>query len=223
MTVGVRIGAAHATSNEASQPARSARALVIAAAVLAQLAGVAALGAQGMGARTLSGYRIEAGLAASTPIVEDGNGVAVRRGVGPYLSGDAIWSVAERTTIAASLRGSSARLHMRSMERRWSGGTAHQFDFALRAERGVMPSLTLGAGLVGSLLRGPRDVIPFRSGQGFLYAWGSELSAAARLSRARRLDAVFAADAVRISPPNSEAWLVGGWIGRVRLGIRHAL
>ncbi len=179
--------------------------------------------AQGIGAGTLSGYRLELGVTASTPIVEDGNGVAVRRGLGPILAGDALWIAGERTRIVGSLRASVAPLKLRSLEQRWSGGSAWQLDFVLRAEHAVAKTVSLGAGLGASLIRGPDDLIPFQGGRGYIYGWGPELIIAFPFSRERRTDVVIGGDAVRISPRSRDAHLVGGWIGRARLGVRRVL
>lgn len=179
--------------------------------------------AQGIGARTFSGYRVELGAAASTPIVEDGNGVSLRRGIGPAAAGDAVWTIGTRTAVTGTLRGSVAPLHLRSMDRRWSGGWSQQLDLVLRIEHGLGASIGLGAGVVAAVLHGPDDLIPFRSGGGTLFGWGSEVTVTTSVSRRRRLHAVLGGDAIRISPPRRDSGSAAGWIGRLRLGIRHVL
>ena len=183
----------------------------------------APLESQGTRPDIASRYRLELGAAASTPIIEDGNGVAVRRGIGPFAAADATWALDERIMMAASVRGSVAPLNMRSNERRWSGGRVRQLDLALGVERPMFASVAVGAGLAVALLHGPDDIIPFRGGRGMLYGWGPEVSIAARISRARRIDAVLAGGALRIRLPKQDTPVVGGWVGRLRLGVRHAL
>jgi hypothetical protein len=192
-------------------------------AVLALWAMPARLESQGLGANTLSGYRLEIGAVASTPVVEDGNGVSLRRGIGISVAGDVVWTIDDRTEFVATLRGSVAPLRLRSLDRRWSGGWSQQFDFALRVEHELAASLVGGAGLAVALLRGPGDLIPFRKPPGDIYGWGPELTLARLISAERNVHAVLAGDATRISPPGSDTRLVGGWIGRLRLGLRHAL
>lgn len=204
-------------------PTSRRRAYVRTTAGLLLAAGAERAEAQGISARTFSGYRIELGAAASTPIVEDGNGVSLRRGIGPAAAGDAVWTIGTRTAVTGTLRGSVAPLHLRSMDRRWSGGWSQQLDLVLRIEHGLGASIGLGAGVVAAVLHGPDDLIPFRSGRGTLYGWGSELTVAALVSRTRRLHAVVGGDAIRISPPRREGGSGAGWIGRLRLGIRHVL
>ena len=190
--------------------------------VLCLVASPAGLAGQGVRASRLGGFRLELGAAATTPIVEDGNGVSVRSSVGVIGAGDATLTIDARTAFVGSLRGSTAPLRLRSMDRRWSAGWAQQLDLALRLERAVTSSIAVGGGMAASLLRGPDDVIPYRGGGGTLYGWGPELTLAAKIPGTRHLHAVLGADAVRINPRDRDARIAGGWIGRLRLGLRYA-
>ena len=180
------------------------------------------LDGQGSAPSRLSGYRLELGAAASTPILEDGNGVSVRPGLGVIGAADATRTIDARTTFVVSLRGSAAPLRLRSMDRRWSAGWTQQLDLALRVERALTASIAVGGGMAAAVLRGPDDVIPYGEGAGILYGWGPELTLAAEIPGEPHLHALLGGDAVRITPRGEDARIEGGWIGRLRLGVRYA-
>ena len=181
------------------------------------------VGAQGVGAPPTSGratIRVELAAAFSTPLVEDGNGVTVRSGIGPVVAADIVWRLRERTAAVATLRAAGSPLSIASSGRRWSAGSVRQLDVAVRLERAVADETTVAAGLTGSLLSGPRDVIPFRAGR-FLVLWGGEVAIARRLVASGAMDAVLAGDVLRVGRQRDER-LASGWVGRLRLGARHA-
>lgn len=165
-------------------------------------------------------WRVELGAAASTPLVEDGNGVTVRRSIGPVLGVDAGIDIGARSGANVALRIASAALRARSATGAWSPGSSRQVDLGVSLGH-LGPAMTVvSLGVAATHLRGPRDVIPFRGGA--INTWSAEAALSRRLLPEHALQVVLAGDLLRI--PGSRAEdppLRAGWIGRGRLVLRH--
>jgi len=168
-------------------------------------------------------WRAEVGAAASTPLVEDGNGVTVQRGVGPLAGAEALIAIDSRSAVLVTVRAASGTLGVRSSGRRWSAGASHQFDLAVKLERPMPAAIVAAVGVALSHLRGASDVIPFRTGSGSITTWSAEATLARRLSSSRPIDGVLSGDILRIAGQARESpGLAAGWVGRIRLGLRYA-
>ena len=201
--------------------------MIVAALVVAGSGGTAPrLEAQAhspMGRRPRIVWRAEVGAAASTPLVEDGNGVTVRRGIGPLAGADALIAIDRRSAVLVTVRAASGTLGVRSSGRRWSAGASHQFDLAVKLERALPAAIVAAVGVALSHLRGAADVVPFRTGSGSITTWSTEATLARRLSSSRPIDGVLSGDILRIAGQARESpELAAGWVGRIRLGLRYA-
>lgn len=179
--------------------------------------------ASSLGRRPRIVWRAEVGAAASTPLVEDGNGVTVRRAIGPLAGADALIPIGPRSAVVVTVRAASGTLGIRSSGRRWSAGASRQFDLAVKLERAMPAAIVAAIGVALSHLRGPSDVVPFRSGSGSITSWSTEATLARRLSSSRPIDGVLSGDILRIARQARESpALAAGWVGRIRLGVRYA-
>jgi len=168
-------------------------------------------------------WRGDVGIAASTPLLEDGNGVSVRRGLGPVVSGEAVMAIDARTALVITLRAGSAPLRARSSGRQWSAGDARQIDIGMRMERRAPGRTMVGLGLAASRITGPDDLVPFRGVSGAIMTWGTEATVSRRLSSAGPLHALIATDVIRLPRQTAANPSVhAGWVGRVRLALRYA-
>ncbi len=169
-------------------------------------------------------WMVEGGASYSTPFVEDGNGVFARAGVGPYLRIGASRGIFSRTRATAGLRADAAALRLRSSASAWRAGTTRRLDVHAGLEVDVTPRVTALAGLLGARASGPDDVIPFRTHRGALWTWGMEAGAVIPVDRRRRTAITVVGEATRMAAqPSENPRLAGGAIGRVRIGVRHAL
>lgn len=192
-------------------------------AILVMLSAAHAVGAQEFTPMTMLPailWRVELGAAASTPLIEDGNGVTVRRGVGPVLGVDAGIDIGARSGANILLRIASAPLRARSATGAWSPGSSRQVDLGVSLGH-LGPAMTVvSLGVSATHLRGPRDVIPFRAGA--INSWSAEAALSRRLLPERALQLVLAGDLLRMPGGGTEDPPVrAGWVGRGRLALRH--
>jgi hypothetical protein len=168
-------------------------------------------------------WRGDLGVAVSTPLLEDGNGVSVRRGPGPVVSGEAVMAIDARSALVITLRAASAPLRARSSGRQWSAGDSRQIDVGMRLERRAPGGTIVGLGLAASRLTGPVDLVPFRGESGAILTWGTEVTLSRRLSSQGPLHALVATDVIRLPRQGTANPSVhAGWVGRVRLALRYA-
>ena len=166
----------------------------------------------------------EIGGVAATRFVEDGNGVTTRAGAGPFLGAGASVALSRRFSLATAVRLSSGALRVASSGRAWRAGTTYRADIRAGAEVAATSGVRLAGSAVIARVAGPNDVVPFRTGSGGIWTWGGEAAAFVAVPRHPRTALLVAVDLGRIgSQPRSEPPLAGGWLGHVRLGVRHAL
>ena len=167
-------------------------------------------------------WTVEAGASASTPFVEDGNGVTTRAGIGPYLGADLSRALGNRAAATIGVRGDLAALRVRSGDRAWRAGTTHRVDLRAGLELAVIPRVTALVSVLAAHATGPADVIPFRPRHGGLWAWGAETGLIIPVDRNARWSVSVAGEASRIAGQRTEnPRLHGGTVGRIRLGVRH--
>jgi hypothetical protein len=164
------------------------------------------------------------GAIASTPLVEDGNGVTVRAGIAPFLSAGLSRRMSERVVATADIGGASAPLRLRSSGHHWRAGTTRRYDIQAGVELAASRVVTVEASAVAARLTGPHDVIPFRTASGALWTWGGEAGAHVTVARRARVELLVAAGITRLAAQRAEnPSLAGGWVGHLRLGVRHDL
>ena len=169
-------------------------------------------------------WSLELGAVGATPFVEDGNGVTTRPGFGAFLGAGVSLPVGDRMSLTAGVRGSTASLKVESSGREWRAGRTHQYDVRLGVATEAARYLGIAASAFAARVTGPDDVIPFRSSSGRISAWGAEVAGHVPLVRDPRIDLLIAADAARFgSQLRENPPLAAGWVGRIRLGVRHAL
>ena len=169
-----------------------------------------------------SGWRLEASAAHSTPLLEDGNGITVFRGVEMGGGVERIIPIRAGVSLALAGRAATAPLRVESSRREWRAGSVQRFDLAARLERRGPAATVLGVGASVSHLRGPRDVLPFRGQSGSITTFAPEVTVSRQLGARAPLHAVVAGDLLRLGggaglEPRPHA----GWVGRLRLGLRH--
>jgi hypothetical protein len=167
-------------------------------------------------------WSVELGAVGATRFVEDGNGVTTRAGLGPFLGAGVSVAIGNRVSLAAGVRGSTAALRVESSGSDWRAGRTHQYDLRIGIETGVARDLRLAASAFVARVTGPDDVIPFRSAPGRIFVWGGEVAGYVPLARNPYFDLLIAADVARVGSQSREnPPLAAGWVGRLRLGVRH--
>jgi hypothetical protein len=168
-------------------------------------------------------WSVEIGAVVATPLVEDGNGVTVRTAAGPFVGAQLAMRRNAAAAFTVGARASSAALRVASTSRDWRPGRSQRFDLRVGVETSPISRLTLGVSGFAGLVTGPDDVIPFRRNDGRVAVWGGELGGAFPLIRERNIDLLIGVDAARLASQRGEnPALAGGWIGALRLGVRHA-
>jgi len=191
----------------------AARGLARAAAAVAAV-GVATLPVSAQGPAWVGA----AGVAATSPLLRDGNGTEVRLRAQPFVALRAAVARGRPHRLAplAAARLGAAPVRLRAPGAAWSGGSAWQADLGGGGELQPAAWLRVRA-LVGvSWLRGPRDVDPFagaRSLRPTLEGGVTLLRPGARLG----LDV--AAQGYRLAPRGGSA----GGVARLLVGVSHAL
>jgi hypothetical protein len=169
------------------------------------------------------GWRVEVAGAYTTPLVRDANGTEVRLPVGAALSAGSSWSVATRGRLALTARATMAPVDLEDDGDTWDGGMSWSLDGIAGLEWQVHSRLWLRAGVGALLLRGPRDVLPFRDASGTHAVHPTwEAGLAARLLGARPVFASLVAQGFRlggatIGDPIDEP----GAVARLLLGVRY--
>ena len=167
------------------------------------------------------GTSVELGVIAATPFAEDGNGVTVRAGVGPFVGGSIRSRIDPRFVLTSGLRVSASALRVESSAGEWRAGTTWQTDLRIGLETSVTRRLKISGSASVARATGPQHVVPFRAGGGSVWMWGSELAGHVTVPRHPRIAVVVAAGAARVaSQSKTEPPLDGGWIGQLRLGVR---
>jgi hypothetical protein len=168
-------------------------------------------------------WRAEIGGVAATALVEDGNGVTVMPRPGVFAGAGVALTVRSGLALAVGVRAGAAPLRAESSGRSWGTGSIREYDLTAGVEISRMPLGEMAIGMTATLLRGPRDVVPFRTSAGVL-TWGTEAIVARRVSRRRPLDVILGARALRFpAQPRETPALHAGWVGQLRLGLRHGL
>jgi hypothetical protein len=127
-------------------------------------------------------------------------------------------------SLTAGVRGSTAALTVESSGREWRAGRTHRYDFRVGVEMGASRHVGIAASAFAARVTGPDDVIPFRRRSGRISVWGAEVAGHVPLVRDPRIGLVIAADAARFGSQSREnPRLAAGWVGRIRLGVRHGL
>jgi hypothetical protein len=168
-------------------------------------------------------WSVEIGVVASTPLVEDGNGVTVRAAPSPYVGGQVTLRGEQLLEIWMGLRASSGAVRVESTDTDWRAGRVLRYDLRVGAGMNAWREVTIGVSGFAGIVSGPNDVIPFRRSNGRLAIWGAELVGTRPLLRGRRIDLLLGMDAAHLAGEGREnPPLAGGWVGQLRLGIRHA-
>jgi hypothetical protein len=168
-------------------------------------------------------WSFEIGAVGSTPFVEDGNGVTVRAGIGPFGAASVVVPVGSRASVTAGVAGAFGALMVRSAGRRWHAGRTLRADLRAGVRTAAPRALTIGASVIVSRATGPDDVTPFRDGGG-IWLWGGEVAVARPVAHRGRLQLLVAGDLSRLAGQGREnPPLDGGWIGRLHLGLRREL
>jgi deoxyribonuclease-4 len=164
----------------------------------------------------------ELGITGGTRLIEDGSGISVRQRISPSLGLNAQLPLSPRIAVGGSLRAARMPLTVEQSGSRWSGGTAYQYDIALSVAH-QLPGMLVGhIGALGAIIFGPRDLVPFRLRGGRVGLLGSEIGLSRRLGRAP-LHATVDGQLLRLGGQSSEDPPINaGWIGRIRIGVRHA-
>ena len=169
-------------------------------------------------------WSVELGAAGATPFVEDGNGVTTRAGLGVFLGAGVSLEIRDGMSLTAGVRGSTGPLRVESSGSEWRAGRTHRYDVRLGVETGAARHLGIAVSAFGARVRGPDDVIPFRSGAGRIPMWGAEVAGHVSLVRAPYIGLLIAGDVARIGSQRREnPPLAAGWVARLRLGVRHEL
>jgi hypothetical protein len=159
-----------------------------------------------------------AGVAATSPLLRDGNGTDVHLGAQPFVALRATQARGERHRLApmVAARLGAAPVRLRAPGAAWSGGAAWQADLAAGGD--VRPAAWVRVrALVGvSWLRGPRDIDPFAGARGPR----PTIEGGATLARpGARLGLDVAVQGYRLAPRGGSA----GGVARLLVGVSRAL
>ena len=167
-------------------------------------------------------WRLELGATASTPYVEDGNGVVVRPGPGVAAGVDRLLHARGRSTLAIGLLGALADLSVTSAGRKWSGGATSRIDLRATYERPIARGVAGSVGLGGTHLVAAEDVAPFRATGGSLTSWSLGAALSRHVRPGTPYELVLAGDVLRLpGQTNEDPLMTSGWAGRLRIAIRH--
>ena len=168
-------------------------------------------------------WGFELGASLATPLVEDGNGVVVRTGAAFVAGVDRAIHASPRAAIVLGVLGAASHVSVRSSGREWSAGSAGRLDVGVRLERSVARLGAASLGVAAVHVAGPDDVIPFRARRAGITSWAAQVAAARAVSKDRGQAVMVAADLMRLPAVAGEDFAMqAGWVGRVRVTLRHA-
>lgn len=171
--------------------------------------------------------RIEVGVAHSSVLVDDANGITVRMPWSPALGLGLAWEIAPATRLVLAGRVSTAPVQVRARydqpggsSTQWSAGRSWTVDGLASVEHDVWPGLSIRGGVGLLALRGPDDVAPFSTGGIHAVA---EAGLSWRLPVAAPLFATVAAQGYRAGGANEVDPVHPGTVARVIVGLRRGL
>ncbi|MDQ6887346.1 MAG: hypothetical protein M3068_08640 [Gemmatimonadota bacterium] len=169
--------------------------------------------------------RVEIGVAYSSVLVDDANGITVRTPWAPALGAGLAWGIAPATRVVLAARASTASVQLQDRydqsdgsSAQWSPGRSWVLDGMGSIEHDVRATLSLQGGVGVLALKGPSDVAPF--GKGGLHAV-AEAGASWRLPTDHPLFVGLMVQSYRAGGANAIDPVRPGSISRVILSVRH--